>query len=160
MLYNIRYWWFFLSQGNQWTKYLAHPKIQRSKPCLLILASLVALDSFHLLQSTQLTADLTLEWSYCIETAANNALNRRCIVVFDRLQNCEYTVFWYLQLLCYLVQLQFTIGQNEFVEFFGVFQENYRIWVTWELSIICVCTTAFKVSIQPFKVVSDRAASE
>ena len=25
MLY-IRYWWFFLSQGNRWTKYLAHPK--------------------------------------------------------------------------------------------------------------------------------------
>ena len=24
MLYNIRYWWFFLSQGNRWTKYLAY----------------------------------------------------------------------------------------------------------------------------------------
>ena len=31
MLYNIRYWWFFLSQGNRWTKYLVHPKIRRPK---------------------------------------------------------------------------------------------------------------------------------
>ena len=34
------------------------------------------------------------------------------------MQHDEYTAFWYLQLLCYLMQLQFTIGQNEFVEFF------------------------------------------
>ena len=34
------------------------------------------------------------------------------------MQNGKYTVSWYLQLLCYLMQLQFTIGQNEFVEFF------------------------------------------
>ena len=33
--------------------------------------------------------------------------------------------------------------------FFGVFQDNYRIWVTWAFSIICVCTTMFKVSIPP-----------
>ena len=64
-------------------------------------ASLVALDGFHLL-STLLTADLTLKWSggfmfhplshiyakilfYCVETVANNALNCRCVIVFDRL---------------------------------------------------------------------------
>ena len=58
-------------------------------------------------------------------------------------------VFYYLQLLYYLTQLQFTIGQNEFVEFFGVFQDNCQIWATWAFSIICVCTTAFKVSILP-----------
>ena len=62
MLYNIHYWWFFLSQGNRWTKFV-HPKIQRPKPCLLMFVSLVTLDSFHLLLSTQLTANLTLEWS-------------------------------------------------------------------------------------------------
>ena len=39
MLYNISYGWFFLSQGNRWTKYLAHPKILRPKPCLLMFAS-------------------------------------------------------------------------------------------------------------------------
>ena len=59
--YNISYLWFFLSQGNRWTKYLAHPKIQRPKPCLLMFVSLVALDGFHLLMSTQLTADL-IDW--------------------------------------------------------------------------------------------------
>ena len=103
----------------------------------------------------------------CIEIIANNALNYRCIVFLINyeqtlhplwtqfshwqmlMQNDEYTAFWYLQLLCYLTQLQFIIGQSEFVEFFGVFRENCRIWVTWAFSIICVCTTAFKVSISP-----------
>ena len=33
MLYNIPYWWFFLSQGNRWTKCLAHPKIWMPIPC-------------------------------------------------------------------------------------------------------------------------------
>ena len=63
MLYNICYWWFFLSRGNRWTKYLANPKIRKPKSCLLMFASLVALDCFHLLLSTQLIADLTPEWS-------------------------------------------------------------------------------------------------
>ena len=63
MLYNIHYWWFFLSQGNWWTKYVVHPKIWRPKPCQLMFAFLVALDGFHLLLSTQLIADLTPEWS-------------------------------------------------------------------------------------------------
>ena len=31
ILYNIRYWYFFLSQGNQYTKYFAYPKIWRPK---------------------------------------------------------------------------------------------------------------------------------
>ena len=97
MLYYIHYWWFFLSQGNQWTKYLVHPKIWRPKPCLLVFASLVTLNGFHLLLSTQLTADLTTEWSsetmfnslshiytktpFCsIETVANNTLNRQHVL--------------------------------------------------------------------------------
>ena len=101
MQYNIHYQWFFLSQSNQWTKCLAHPKIWRPKPCLLMFMSLVALESFHLLLSTQLTADLTLVWSgesmfhplshiyaktpFCyVETVANNAPN--CWhIVFDQL---------------------------------------------------------------------------
>ena len=32
------------------------------------------------------------------------------------MQNGEYIAFWYLQRLCYLTQLQFTISQSEFVE--------------------------------------------
>ena len=53
MPYNIRYWWFFFSQGNRWTKYLVYPKIRNRKPFLLKFASLVALDGFHLLLSWQ-----------------------------------------------------------------------------------------------------------
>ena len=44
------------------------------------------------------------------------------------MQNGEYTAFWYLQLFCYLTQLHFTIGQKDFVEFFGIFRDNCRIW--------------------------------
>ena len=62
------------------------------------------------------------------------------------MQNGEHTDFWYLQLLCYLNQLQFTIGQNEFVEFFGVFRDTWRIWVTWAFSIIVVYCTAWQTT--------------
>ena len=61
MLYDINYWWFFLSQGNQWTKYLAPPKIWRLKPCLPMFAS----GRFGQLSPAVVhsTADLTPEWS-------------------------------------------------------------------------------------------------
>ena len=158
-------------------------QIRRPKPCLLMFATLIALDGFHLLLSSQLTANLTPKWSdgstfhplsqiYAktsfgyVETVVNNALKRRRVVVADYeqtwhplwpqlsywqmfMQNSEYTVFWYLQLLCYLTQLQFTISQNNLVEFFGVFRDNCWIWMVWAFSIICICTTAFKVSISP-----------
>ena len=78
-----------------------------------------------------------------IETVANNALNCRCVVVFDWLWantvptlNTAFSLFscsWKMiktlpsYILCYLTQLQFMIGQNEFAEFFGVFQDNCRI---------------------------------
>ena len=154
ILYKFPYQWFFLSQGNLWTIYFAHPKILRPKTCLLMFASLVALDGFHLLLSTQLSTDLTPEWSggsifhsfshiyaknhfCCVETFASNALNRRPLLLlidFEQtrhshwtqlylcqmfIQKGDYTAFWYLQLLCNLMQLQFTIGQNEFVKFFS-----------------------------------------
>ena len=67
------------------------------------------------------------------------------------IQNGEYTAIWYLQILFYLTQLQFTIGQNKFVEIVGVFRDNCRIWVTCAFSFICVGLTAFKVSISPLK---------
>ena len=100
--YNIRYWWFFHSQGNGWIKYRPHPKIRRPKSFQLTFAFLVALNGFHPLLSTQMTVDLTLECSdgsmfhllshtawknpfYCAETDLNSALNRRRVVVLDRL---------------------------------------------------------------------------
>ena len=115
--------------------------------------SLVALDSFHLLLSTQLTATLTPKWSggsmfhllshiyakipfCCVETVANNALNCWRVVVFVFVLwasmvptlNAAFSltnvhVKWWIhcllisQLLCYLTQLQFMIGQNEFWSF-------------------------------------------
>ena len=184
MLYNICYWWLFFSQGNWWTKYLVHPKIWRPKPCLLMFASLVALNGFCLLLSTKLTADLTPEWIggsifyplshiytktpfCCVETVANNTLNCQHIVVFDQLWANMIPTFnrafsltnvfakWWIHcLLIFSSSLlshatQFMIGQNEFVEFFGVFRDNCQIWATWAFSISCVCMTKLKVSIPP-----------
>ena len=140
MLYNICYWWFFLSQGNWWTKYLAHPKIQRPKSCLLMFASLVALNNFHLLLSTQLTTNLTLEWSggsmfhplshiyakppfFALKQLQTTLwITDTFLIDCEQtqhplshwqmfMQNGEYTAFWYLQLLCYHMQLQFTISK-------------------------------------------------
>ena len=133
-------------------KYLVHPKIWRPKPCLLMFASLVALDGFHHLLFTQLTADLTLErrgrsrfywlshiytkvlfvvlkqlqtmlwiveallfWIDCEQT--QHPLWTQLSHWQKFMQNGEYTAFWYLQLLWFLTQLQFMIGQNKLVEF-------------------------------------------
>ena len=77
------------------------------------------------------------------------------------MQNGEYTAFWYLQLLCYLTQLQFTICKNEFVELFGVFWDYYQIRVTWAFGISCVCMTTFKVSTHYLStIISNGAESE
>ena len=71
-----------------------------AKTFLLMYASWVDLDGFHLLLSTQLTANLTPKWRggsifcplshiyakppfCCVETVANNALNRWCVVIFE-----------------------------------------------------------------------------
>ena len=130
---------------------LCIPKYKGQNLACLCL-SLVALNSFHLLLSTHLTTDLTLEWSggpcfiHCsiftqkLLFVALKQLQTMLWIVNALLilidceqmqhplwaqlshrkmfmQNGEYTAFWYLQLLCYLMQLQFTINQNEF----GVF---------------------------------------
>ena len=168
MLWNIRYWWFFLSQGNRGTKYLAHPKIRRPKPCLLMFASLVSFGRLspaavystdcwsevldpcfihcHIfMQKLLFVALKLLQTTFWIVDVLLFLID--CEQMF--MQNGEYTAFWYLQLLCYLTQLQCMIGQNEFVEFFGVFKDNCRIWVTWAFSIICICMTMFKFSIPP-----------
>ena len=103
----------------------------------------------------------------CIETVANNALNCQRVVVFDWLWanvtptlNTAFSMInvqeeWWIyclltsSILRYLTQLQFTLGQNEFVESFGVFQDNCWIWVTWAFNIICVCMTMFNVRMLP-----------
>ena len=185
MLYNIPYWWYFLCQGNQWTKYLAHLKIQRPKTlptdgCVfghfgrLSLAAVHSADcqfdsrvKWWIHVSSIVTYlcknSFLLHWNSCKQ--CSELLTRCCFwltvskhcTCFEHsfliekcsCKNGEYTAFWYLQLLCYFTQLQFTIGQNKYMKFSGVFPENCRIWVTWAFSIICVCMTAFKVSIPP-----------
>ena len=75
------------------------------------------------------------------------------------MQNGEYTAFWYLQLLCYLTQLQFMIGQNEFMEFFDVFWDNCWIWATWTSSIICVCMIMIKLLLCLNSIFSNQKAT-
>ena len=100
MLYNICYWSFLKIIDEQNTLHI--PK------CLVMLASLVAFDSFDLLLSTQLTANLTPEWSgesmfhpllhiYAktpfsyIETVANNALNHWHVVCEQMCTHFEHS---------------------------------------------------------------------
>ena len=102
----------------------------------------------------------------CVETVANNALNCWYIVVFDRLwANTEpilNTVFSLTNVLakrwihCLLISSAPLLSQTTSIYyrpkgvgrvFFSIFWDNSRIWVTWAFSIICACTTAFKVSI-------------
>ena len=179
MIYNICYWWLFLSQGKWWTKYLVQPQIQRPKPCLLMFVSLVALDGFHLLLSTQLTASLTLECSggsmfhplshiyektpfCCIETIAKNPLNLSMCCCFWSTVNKHITHFDHSFLIdkcsCKMVNtLPSDISNSSAIthnfnlqsEFFGVFQDNCPIWATWTFSIIYICTTACKDRIPP-----------
>ena len=148
--YYICYWWFFLSQGNQWTKYLVHSKILRPKPCLLMFALWLAFICscplswltisllsqvvdpcfihchifmqkllFVALKQLQSTLWIVDELLFLIDC------EQMCHPLWIQLshwqmymQKDEYTAFWYLQLLCYLMQLQFTIGRNKFVEVF------------------------------------------
>ena len=147
------------------------------KPCLLMFASLVALNGFHLLLSSQLTANLTLEWSggslfhllshIYAKTVANNVLNRRCVVVFDQLwanaASALNTAFsltnvhakWWIH--CLLISSTPLLSHATSIydrpkwvcRVFDVFRDNWWVWATWAFSIICVCTTAFKVSIPP-----------
>ena len=158
----------------------------------------IALDSFHLLLSTQLTADLTLEWSggsmfhplshifertpfCCVETVANNALNRRCVVVFDRLWanaaptlNTAFSLTnvhaeWWLHyllisstpLLSHVTSI-YNWPKRVCGVFFCVcvFLGNWRIRVTWVFSIIFMCNLHLKSGYHLSTVVSDEAKSE
>ena len=101
---NIRYWWFFLPQGNQWTKYLAHPKIREPKLCLLMFASLLALDGFHPLLSTQLTADLTLEWSWRSMFQPLTHTYAKTFCCYEKLQ----TTLWIFDALLFLINSEQT----------------------------------------------------
>ena len=104
----------------------------------------------------------------CVETVANNALNRWHVVVFDRLWantaptfNTAFSltnihaekvntlpshIFNSSALSCNFNLLS---AKKSLWSFFYVFRDNCWIWVTWAFSIICVCPTAFKVSLRP-----------
>ena len=170
MLYNICYWWFFLSQGNQWTKYLAHSKIRKPKACLLMFASLVTLDGFHLLLSTQLTADLTLEWSG--GSMFHPLLHIYAKLLFVTLKQLQ-SMLWIVNVLLFFIdyeQMRHTLWTQ--LSHWQIFMQNGEYTAFWYLQSystsiynrpkracrvffvfskttakFCVCTTAFKVSI-------------
>ena len=73
------------------------------------------------------------------------------------MQNGECTGFWYLQFLCYLIQLQFAIGKNEFVEFFGVFQDNCQIIQPVHSASFVSVRPHLKSAYHLLTIVSDRA---
>ena len=152
-------------------------QIRRPNSYLLMFVFLIALDGFHLLLTIQLTADLTPEWSsgsmfhplshiygktpFCsVETVTNNALNRRRVVVFDRLRANVTPTLNIDKCSNKLVNTppsdifdSSTISRNfnprslPQPKFF--FWDNCRICATWAFNIICVCKIVLKVGIPP-----------
>ena len=76
------------------------------------------------------------------------------------MQNGEDTAFWYFQLLCYLTRLQFTIGQNEVVEFlmFSGTTAEFE-WPECSASFVSV-RLCLKSAYHLLTIVSDGAESE
>ena len=187
MQFTIRYWCFFLSKGYWWTKCLAHPKIRRPKPCLLISTSLITLDGFGLLLFTQLTADLTLKWSggimfhllshiyaktpfSCVETIANN--RRRHVVVFDRLwanaAPALNTIFlstnvhakWWIHSLLISSNRLLSLATSIYDQFFGFFSGTTAKfgWPEGSASFVSV-RPRLKLAYRLLTAVSDRTES-
>ena len=121
MLYKIPYRWFFVSQGYRWTKYLVHTKIRRPKMVDLCFIR------YHIFTKKILFAPLKqLQTTLWIVDTLLFLINRKQTwhplrTQFSRwqkfMQNGEYTAFWYIQLLCFLLQLQFTVSQKELWSF-------------------------------------------
>ena len=100
----------------------------------------------------------------CIETVAHNTLNRQHFV-FDWLwANAVSTLGtafsltnihakWWIH--CLLISSTPLLSHatpiynrpKRICDIFGVFRDNCWIWATWVFSSICVCMTAFTVSI-------------
>ena len=75
------------------------------------------------------------------------------------MQNGEYTAFYIFNYSA-ITQLQFTIGQNEFVEFFGVFPDNSEFGQP-ELSASFVSVqSCLKSAYHLLTVVSNEAETE
>ena len=92
-------------------------------------------------------------------------LNHQRVAVFDRLRanvtptlNTTFPLTnihakWWIHCLLIFSTLLLSHATSIYNQpkkvwgFFGVFKDKCRVWVTWAFSFICVCTTAFKVSI-------------
>ena len=76
------------------------------------------------------------------------------------LQNGEYIAFWYLQLFCYLMQLQFMIGQNKFVEFLVSSRTTVKFGQPERPASFVSVQLRLKSAYHFLTVVSNRAESE
>ena len=139
-------------------EYLAHPKIQRPKTCLLVFVSLVGWMADWWIHISSIVTYLCknfflLCWNSCKQCPESSMCCfwltlSKCSTYFEHSVLSEYTAFWHLNSCA--ISLNFSLWSvKEFVEFFVVFRDNCQIWVTWAFSIICVCTTTFKFSMPP-----------
>ena len=139
-----------------------------AKTLLLMFASLVALDGFQLLLSSQLTADLTPEWCggsmfhplsdiyaetplYYVGTVDQLWATRRPL--WTQLSHWQ-TFMKDRQTLSSDIFISFDIPRNFNLRsvktrFFCIFRDNCWLWVTLAVNSICVFATAFKASISP-----------
>ena len=140
MLHNSLYWWFFLFQGNQWTKYHTEAKTLPADVCVFSHFGRLSPAAVHsadwrfdsgtrwwthaLFIVTYLCKNFFfLHWNSCKQCFESLLFLIDCEQTQQPLltqlshcqmfkQNGEHTAFWYLHFFCYLTQLQFTISQN------------------------------------------------
>ena len=74
------------------------------------------------------------EHSFLIDKCSYKMVNALLSEIFNSSTISHYFNLW-------LAKMSF--------KFFGVFQDNCQIWVTWVFTIVYVCMTAFKVSVPP-----------
>ena len=167
MLHNINYWWFFLSQGNRWIKYHKYGGQNIACWCLCLWSFWTAftcccpLSWLPIWLRSEVVDPCFIQYHIFTQNLLFVALKQlqttlNCWHIFDRLwANVVATLNTAFSLTnvhakCWIhclpisstPLLSYTTSifnrPNEFVEFFGVFQDNCQIWATRVFSIICV----------------------
>ena len=179
MLYDICYWWFFLYQGKSRNIDTLHiPKYAGQNLlywCLHLWSLWMAFTcccplswqpiwlQSEVVDICFLHCHIFMQKLLCsVETVANNALNCWRLIVFDRLwTNAAHTLKTAFSLTNVHGKMVNTLPSDKFNS--SAISHNFNLRAAkislWRFlvfsrttaSIICFCTTAFKVSIPPLK---------
>lgn len=149
----------FLFQANQRTNYLAYSKTRKPNLYLLMFAFWIRME---LVDPCIMHCHISMEKLIFISLKYLQGMIRQCVVVFEwmwlfgtltlnytfsltSLQAKhwmrEYSALCYLQLI-YLMQLQFTIDKNVFLDLFGRRDYTQIIYCWW----VVVCVKLFFIT--------------